>query len=170
MNRIQTVQHHGVLVGMRLFLLIGERLGMRSMMDAARMQRGHTSLYVVFAKEVAIVIEDELVVIRVAMEERDAHGVVILLERTRQETADHSTLRDKSGVSAGRQMRAMAHHRTDVAHVDLPYGEIAFPTDHVDDQYFSNFKIDPNQLRPIGRMGGATYTRTTDRFDMPRPE
>jgi flavin reductase (DIM6/NTAB) family NADH-FMN oxidoreductase RutF len=41
---------------------------------------------------------------------------------------------------------------------------------HVDDQYFNNFKIDPNQLRPIGRMGGATYTRTTDRFDMPRPE
>jgi flavin reductase (DIM6/NTAB) family NADH-FMN oxidoreductase RutF len=41
---------------------------------------------------------------------------------------------------------------------------------HVDDQYFDNFKIDPNQLRPIGRMGGATYTRTTDRFDIPRPE
>ena len=40
---------------------------------------------------------------------------------------------------------------------------------HVDDQYFANFKIDPDQLRPIGRMGGATYTRTTDRFDMPRP-
>jgi flavin reductase (DIM6/NTAB) family NADH-FMN oxidoreductase RutF len=41
---------------------------------------------------------------------------------------------------------------------------------HVDDQYFDNFKIDPDKLRPIGRMGGATYTRTTDRFDLQRPK
>jgi flavin reductase (DIM6/NTAB) family NADH-FMN oxidoreductase RutF len=41
---------------------------------------------------------------------------------------------------------------------------------HVDDQYFDDFKIDPDKLRPIGRMGGATYTRTTDRFDMVRPK
>jgi flavin reductase (DIM6/NTAB) family NADH-FMN oxidoreductase RutF len=41
---------------------------------------------------------------------------------------------------------------------------------HIDDQYFHDFKIDPDQLRPIGRMGGATYTRTTDRFDMNRPK
>jgi flavin reductase (DIM6/NTAB) family NADH-FMN oxidoreductase RutF len=41
---------------------------------------------------------------------------------------------------------------------------------HIDDQYFNDFKIDPDQLRPIGRMGGATYTHTTDRFDMLRPK
>lgn len=41
---------------------------------------------------------------------------------------------------------------------------------HVDDRYVDNFKIDPDLLRPIGRMGGATYTRTTDRFDMVRPK
>ncbi|HTA69856.1 MAG TPA: flavin reductase family protein [Bryobacteraceae bacterium] len=41
---------------------------------------------------------------------------------------------------------------------------------HIDDQYFHDFKIDPDQLRPIGRMGGATYTRTTDRFDLQRPK
>jgi flavin reductase (DIM6/NTAB) family NADH-FMN oxidoreductase RutF len=41
---------------------------------------------------------------------------------------------------------------------------------HIDDRYFDDFKIDPNQLRPIGRMGGATYTRTTDRFDLIRPK
>lgn len=40
---------------------------------------------------------------------------------------------------------------------------------HVDDLYFDDFKIDPDKLRSIGRMGGATYTRTTDRFEMPRP-
>ncbi len=41
---------------------------------------------------------------------------------------------------------------------------------HVDDQYFDDFKIDPDKLRPIGRMAGATYTRTTDRFEMVRPK
>jgi flavin reductase (DIM6/NTAB) family NADH-FMN oxidoreductase RutF len=41
---------------------------------------------------------------------------------------------------------------------------------HVDDQYFDDFKIDPDKLRPIGRMAGATYTRTTDWFDMLRPK
>ena len=41
---------------------------------------------------------------------------------------------------------------------------------HVDDQYVDHFKIDPGRLRAIGRMGGASYTRTTDRFDMIRPK
>ena len=40
----------------------------------------------------------------------------------------------------------------------------------VDDAYFDDFKIDPGKLRPIGRMGGSTYTRTTDRFEMQRPK
>ena len=41
---------------------------------------------------------------------------------------------------------------------------------HIDDALFENFKIDPDELHPIGRMGGPTYTRTTDRFDMVRPK
>ena len=41
---------------------------------------------------------------------------------------------------------------------------------HVDDRYVDNFRIDPDQLRAIGRMGGASYTRTLDRFDMQRPK
>lgn len=41
---------------------------------------------------------------------------------------------------------------------------------HVQDELCDNYKIDPDRLRPIGRMGGPTYTRTTDRFDMPRPK
>lgn len=41
---------------------------------------------------------------------------------------------------------------------------------HVDDRYFENFRIDPDKLRAIGRMGGASYARTTDRFDMQRPK
>ena len=41
---------------------------------------------------------------------------------------------------------------------------------HVDDAIVANFAIDPDKLRPIGRMGGPTYTRTTDRFNMERPK
>ena len=40
---------------------------------------------------------------------------------------------------------------------------------HVEDGWFDNYQIDPDKLRPIGRMGGATYTRTTDRFELVRP-
>jgi flavin reductase (DIM6/NTAB) family NADH-FMN oxidoreductase RutF len=41
---------------------------------------------------------------------------------------------------------------------------------HVDDALIDNYKIDPDKLHPIGRMGGPTYTRTTDRFDLQRPK
>jgi hypothetical protein len=34
----------------------------------------------------------------------------------------------------------------------------------------NNFKIDPDKLGAIGRMGGMSYTRTRDRFDMIRPK
>jgi flavin reductase (DIM6/NTAB) family NADH-FMN oxidoreductase RutF len=40
----------------------------------------------------------------------------------------------------------------------------------VDDTLIDNYKIDPDKLHAIGRMGGATYTRTTDLFDMVRPK
>lgn len=41
---------------------------------------------------------------------------------------------------------------------------------HVDDAIIdSRFHIDPEKLRAIGRMGGAAYCRTRDRFEMVRP-
>jgi flavin reductase (DIM6/NTAB) family NADH-FMN oxidoreductase RutF len=40
---------------------------------------------------------------------------------------------------------------------------------HIDDSLVADFKIDPAKLAAIGRMAGATYARTTDRFEMPRP-
>jgi flavin reductase (DIM6/NTAB) family NADH-FMN oxidoreductase RutF len=40
---------------------------------------------------------------------------------------------------------------------------------HVEDGWFDNYQLDPDKLRPIGRMGGSTYTRTTDRFELVRP-
>jgi flavin reductase (DIM6/NTAB) family NADH-FMN oxidoreductase RutF len=41
---------------------------------------------------------------------------------------------------------------------------------HVDDTVVSHDSIDPGRLCPIGRMGGPTYVRTTDRFEMERPK
>jgi flavin reductase (DIM6/NTAB) family NADH-FMN oxidoreductase RutF len=41
---------------------------------------------------------------------------------------------------------------------------------HVADELFADFRVDPDMLRAIGRMGGPTYTRTTDRFNMERPK
>lgn len=41
---------------------------------------------------------------------------------------------------------------------------------HVDEAIVDSYKIDPEKLRAIGRMGGTTYTRTRDRFDMDRPK
>jgi flavin reductase (DIM6/NTAB) family NADH-FMN oxidoreductase RutF len=41
---------------------------------------------------------------------------------------------------------------------------------HVADELFDNFRIDPDALRAIGRMGGPAYTRTRDRFEMTRPK
>lgn len=41
---------------------------------------------------------------------------------------------------------------------------------HIDEALFDQYKIDPDKLHAIGRMGGPTYTRTTDLFDMVRPK
>jgi flavin reductase (DIM6/NTAB) family NADH-FMN oxidoreductase RutF len=40
---------------------------------------------------------------------------------------------------------------------------------HVADKIIDDFKIDPEQLRTVGRMGGNSYTRTSERFDIERP-
>jgi flavin reductase (DIM6/NTAB) family NADH-FMN oxidoreductase RutF len=41
---------------------------------------------------------------------------------------------------------------------------------HVAEDLVSNFQVDPEKLRAIGRMAGASYCRTTDRFELRRPE
>src|SRR5580658_3491262 len=40
---------------------------------------------------------------------------------------------------------------------------------NVDDAYIDNYRIDPGKLKAVGRMAGATYVRTADRFDLTRP-
>lgn len=41
---------------------------------------------------------------------------------------------------------------------------------HVDETIVENYKVDPDKLNAIGRVGGATYARTHDRFDIARPK
>ena len=41
---------------------------------------------------------------------------------------------------------------------------------HVDESVIEQGRVDPDKLRPIGRMGGIEYVRTTDRFSMTRPK
>jgi flavin reductase (DIM6/NTAB) family NADH-FMN oxidoreductase RutF len=41
---------------------------------------------------------------------------------------------------------------------------------HVCDELIDSYRIDPDRLRAVGRMGGPSYVRTTDRFDMERPK
>jgi len=41
---------------------------------------------------------------------------------------------------------------------------------HVRKDLLNGFRIDPDKLRAIGRMGGSTYTRTVDVFDLQRPK
>jgi len=41
---------------------------------------------------------------------------------------------------------------------------------HIDGEIVSNFRVDAEKLRAIGRMGGNEYTRTGDRFQMVRPQ
>ena len=45
---------------------------------------------------------------------------------------------------------------------------------HLSESLFNDpkggYKIDPDKLLAVGRMGGPTYTRTRDRFEMQRPK
>jgi len=41
---------------------------------------------------------------------------------------------------------------------------------HIEESLLDGYKIDPEKLKAIGRMGGPTYTRTRDRFKMQRPK
>jgi len=40
---------------------------------------------------------------------------------------------------------------------------------HVLESLLDGFRVDPEKLKAIGRMGGPTYVRTHDRFEMQRP-
>jgi flavin reductase (DIM6/NTAB) family NADH-FMN oxidoreductase RutF len=41
---------------------------------------------------------------------------------------------------------------------------------HILESLLDGYKVDPDKLNAIGRMGGPTYVRTHDRFEMARPK
>ena len=41
---------------------------------------------------------------------------------------------------------------------------------HIDDAIVEEYRIDPDKLGAVGRMAGNTYSRTSDRFDLVRPQ
>lgn len=41
---------------------------------------------------------------------------------------------------------------------------------HVSDAVIDGYRVDPDLLNAIGRMGGPTYVRTGDRFNLERPK
>ncbi len=41
---------------------------------------------------------------------------------------------------------------------------------HVDEELLEGNRVDPDRLRAIGRMGGISYVRTGDRFELIRPK
>ena len=41
---------------------------------------------------------------------------------------------------------------------------------HLEESVVKEGRLDPDSLDLIGRMGGTQYSRTTQRFDMKRPE
>ena len=41
---------------------------------------------------------------------------------------------------------------------------------HVDEEVLDGSRIDPHRLRAVGRMGGISYVRTGDRFELIRPK
>src|SRR5260221_11886636 len=100
---------------------------MRAMREAVRMQRDHTRLDVVTAEELAPMIEDDFVEIVVRVEERHLERSGIALDRPRHERADYKSVGDKGRVHTWRHMIAMAHHRADVAPVELYCAEISLP-------------------------------------------
>jgi flavin reductase (DIM6/NTAB) family NADH-FMN oxidoreductase RutF len=41
---------------------------------------------------------------------------------------------------------------------------------HILESLLDGYKVDPDKLNAIGRMGGPAYVRTHDRFEMARPK
>lgn len=70
------------------------------------------------------------------------------------------------------QMECRLHQIVEVSHKPgggiLILGEVV--RFHVREDLLDGYKIDPDRLNAIGRMGGPTYVRTHDRFEMIRPK
>jgi flavin reductase (DIM6/NTAB) family NADH-FMN oxidoreductase RutF len=74
----------------------------------------------------------------------------------------------ESHVQMECRLQQVIHVSTEPLGGSLVLGEVL--RFHVSESLLDNFRIDPEKLQAIGRMAGATYARTRDRFDMERPK
>jgi flavin reductase (DIM6/NTAB) family NADH-FMN oxidoreductase RutF len=65
------------------------------------------------------------------------------------------------------ECRLLQHLELGNGPIDALFGEVvAF---HIRDELLRDGKVDPSKLKAIGRLGGPTYCRTNDLFEMVRP-
>jgi len=75
----------------------------------------------------------------------------------------------------GESLAAFECRLLQVLHIGLPQpgaGALVLGTVrrvHLADHAMQNGRIDPDMLRPVGRMAGSDYVRCTDRFSLDRP-
>ena len=65
------------------------------------------------------------------MKERNPLRFRVLLQRPRDEAADHGFARNESGVGAGRKMRPVTHDGAYVSNIELPHRQVSLPADDV---------------------------------------
>jgi flavin reductase (DIM6/NTAB) family NADH-FMN oxidoreductase RutF len=73
----------------------------------------------------------------------------------------------ESPISMECRLLQIVHVSTKPLGGSLVLGEII--RFHLRDDLVENFSVNPELLRAIGRMGGTTYSRTSDRFELRRP-
>ncbi len=74
----------------------------------------------------------------------------------------------ESPVSFECKLNRIIDFGTEPGSSSLVIGEIVCI--HFEDSVLKEGRLDPDSLDLIGRMGGTQYSRTTNRFDMTRPE
>ena len=74
----------------------------------------------------------------------------------------------ESPVSFECKLNRIIEFGTEPPSGSLVIGEIVCV--HLEDNVLKEGRLDPDSLDLIGRMGGTQYSRTTNRFDLKRPE
>jgi hypothetical protein len=99
--------------------------------DPGRVQGGHAPVDPLAAEEVAVVVEEQLVVVDVGVVEGHPQRPRLGLERARGEGGDVEATAPEGGVDARRQVVAGADHRPEVGHVQPERRQVALPADDV---------------------------------------
>jgi flavin reductase (DIM6/NTAB) family NADH-FMN oxidoreductase RutF len=87
---------------------------------------------------------------------------------TRPSQAVHPPQVAESPVSFECKLNRIIDFGTEPPSGSLVIGEIVCV--HLEDNVLKEGRLDPDALDLIGRMGGIQYSRTTERFELKRPE